>query len=202
MEKKKETFRRSIPNPIDALQIVVPRVRVPVMRQMPYRALGPLERFYFGVVDGVQRAGERGETVGVGRRQFQIDESRQRPVRVVRPVVGLGGSWQFVHDDRRPAVLRSRRKVGRPASVGRDQLFRERLIGQPAEHGRRLDAQQVAAADQRHFGAAHQYLQRQPVGHRVPSAEQHRRHRGHRISVSLVWRLVRVVVVADVNDLL
>lgn len=86
---------------------------------MPYRALGPLERFYFGVVDGEQRAGQREETVGVGRRQFQINKSRQGLVHV-QLVIGFGGRRQFVHDDRRPVVLQLRSKVGRLVSVGRD----------------------------------------------------------------------------------
>lgn len=87
---RKTSAHSSDPNPTDALHVVVPDVRVPVMRQVPDRALGPPERFDLGAVHGERRPGGREVAVRVRRRDLQVHRSREALVRV-RLVVGHGG---------------------------------------------------------------------------------------------------------------
>lgn len=109
----------SVPHPVDALQIVVPHVGMPEVRQVPDRAVRPAERLHRFAVLGERRPGGRDKPVHVGRRDLQVQHARERLVDV-QPVVGRRGSAVC------PAVpqppLLGVRRHGRPASRERSRL--------------------------------------------------------------------------------
>lgn len=166
------------------------------MGQVPDRAFGPLERFDFRAVNGERWSGGRVEAVHVRRRDLQIQYSREHFVDV-QPVVGQVGSRQLAVRGHRGPVVFPLRLQRRPLqSVGLGQPFHERLVGKVPEHGFRPDAQQIAPADQRQFGAPHQIHQRSNVRDVLLSAVQ---HVGHRVPVRPI---IVHAVVTNVSGLL